>query len=183
MGADERLNLIYAVLLLWLQLPIGAVQVAYDYLVPLLENHAPLLFSPQTVNKKQKNTKGNVYNRANSTSSTSSGSLESEKEARVAQLGTMLRLLSMSGVLSVERADTIREVKIPSHREFLLSFKRILLFVYDTSHYAFFHLYSFSPLKISLFFCFFKMLFILSLSFCFVCLFFSPRFFQRVGCC
>eukprot|EP00615_Pteridomonas_danica_P006448 CAMPEP_0114338704 /NCGR_PEP_ID=MMETSP0101-20121206/7213_1 /TAXON_ID=38822 ORGANISM="Pteridomonas danica, Strain PT" /NCGR_SAMPLE_ID=MMETSP0101 /ASSEMBLY_ACC=CAM_ASM_000211 /LENGTH=438 /DNA_ID=CAMNT_0001471373 /DNA_START=539 /DNA_END=1855 /DNA_ORIENTATION=- len=88
-GADERLKLAYALILLWLQLPIGAVQLAYDYVVPLLEHHAPVLFSPR--------------------SARASKATEKSQE-RVQQLGSMLRLVTMSGLLTVERADTLREI-------------------------------------------------------------------------
>lgn len=124
-GADDRLRLFYAVALLWLQLPIGAVHVAYDYVVPLLESHAPLLFSPSAQkaprNKSNRDSGSSVYNRGGSSSgantdANSSANSSGGGEERVAQFGSMLRLLSMSGVLSVERADTIREVTHHTNR-------------------------------------------------------------------
>lgn len=87
-GADHRLRLFYALLLLWLQLPIGAVEVAYNRLVPLLEHHAPVLFSPSARTSR----------------------VTDDTQARVQQLGGVLRLATLSGMVSAERADTIREL-------------------------------------------------------------------------
>mmetsp|Transcript_50510 Transcript_50510/g.101602 ORF Transcript_50510/g.101602 Transcript_50510/m.101602 type:complete len:521 (-) Transcript_50510:305-1867(-) len=47
-GFDQRVRVLEALVMLWLQLPIGAVQLAYDHAVPALERklNLPGLFSP-----------------------------------------------------------------------------------------------------------------------------------------
>jgi hypothetical protein len=82
------------------------VQVAYDYLMPALESSVPMLFSPATPRPLPGNRRGTETAQTQNRTMTQNEAVQQKMQ----QFGTVFRLLTMSGVLSVERADMIREI-------------------------------------------------------------------------
>jgi hypothetical protein len=102
-GANERLLLAYALVLVWLQLPIGAVQLAHDHLVPYMEKKllgasGKGLFRPTTAVKAKRQNQPQP-------------AAENVEERTTAQLSGVLKMLMYSGVLSRESANAITEVR------------------------------------------------------------------------
>ena len=117
-GASQRLSLAYALLLVWLQLPIGAVALAFGKLAPMLERATT--FNVLHWIRGRGRSDGNNANDdddqprgaypaavGGSWSPTSSSSSSSDTSA---QLWAGLRMLTYTGVISTEAAAALTDV-------------------------------------------------------------------------
>jgi len=103
-GASRRLSLAYALLLLWLQLPIGAVALAFDKLAPALERATTLRVFSVFGGGSSSGSGGGGYPAA---VGGGAGALPSDPSA---QLWAGLRMLTFTGVLSAETAAAVADV-------------------------------------------------------------------------